>query len=185
LKVKRILSIVIVALIIELLVFNFFNVIHLLDKGLEKNKEYTLEQMEIMNWERSGNDIISGLDPMIIVDDVATVVKEINIECEVNNVIPYIDVFYTNNTYDQFNGELLIHHKQPTNTTATIKINQYVKDLRIDLGDEAGLKLSNIKVIINPTKIDFSLSRVIAMILIYFASIGLFYLQKNPEYKIK
>lgn len=103
---------------------------------------------------------------------------------EVNQAVPYIQVFYTNNENENFNGELIIEYGQPVVGEVEIGINQYVKDLRIDLGDEEGIILDDIKMIINPINFNFSVSRIIAMISIYFLSAGLFYLQKNPDYNI-
>lgn len=181
---KRIIMVLIIVCCIEVFGINFFNTLSLVDISIEKNIEYTLQDVQTVNWDQENEYLISQYDPNLIIGDIDTFIKKIKLDINSNQEIPYIQVFYTNNENENFNGELLVEYSQPVVGEVEMTINQYVKDLRIDLGDEEGMILDDIKVIINPTSFNFSISRVIAMILIYFLFVGLFYLQKNPDYNI-
>lgn len=181
---KRIIMVLIIACCVEVFGINFFNTLSLFDNSVEKNIEYTLQDMQMVNWSQENEHLISQYDPNLIVEDVDVFIKKIKLDISSNQEIPYIQVFYTNNENKNFNGELLVEYGQPVAGEVEITVNQYVKNLRIDLGDEEGIILDNIKVIINPINFNFSISRIIAMILIYLLSAGLFYLQKNPDYNI-
>lgn len=181
-NIKRFLLVIFFACIIEIGVINFTNILNLLGNN-SKNVVYDSNSMEKINWENNDGKLISNLDPNLIIKDVNTNVKKISIQVTSDKEIPYIDVFYTSNGEQVFNGDMLIRDSTPTKSIANINIDKLVKDLRIDLGDEPGLAISDVKVIINPAKIDFSISRVIAMIIIYYSTMGLLSLQKNPYYK--
>lgn len=181
---KRIIMVLIIACCVEVFGINFFNTLSLFDNSVEKNIEYTLQDMQTVNWSQENEHLISQYDPNLIVEDVDVFIKKIKLDISSNQEIPYIQVFYTNNENKNFNGELLVEYGQPVAGEVEITVNQYAKNLRIDLGDEEGIILDNIKVIINPINFNFSISRIIAMILIYLLSAGLFYLQKNPDYNI-
>lgn len=183
-NLKRIIMVLIVACCIEIFGINFFHILNVFDNSVEKNIEYTLQDMQKVNWSQGVPYLISKYDPNLIIENVNVFTKKIKLDISSNQEIPYIQVFYTNNENENFNEKLLVEYEQPVVGEIEISINQYVKDLRIDLGDEEGVILDNINVIINPTDFNFSISRVVAMILIYFLSIGLFYLQKNPEYNV-
>lgn len=183
-KPKKIILALIISCCIELFVINFSNVVNVLDTTTEKNKVFTLDDMSLVNWNEENGYIISENDPNFIIKNVNTDIKKIKISANVNRVIPYIDIFYTNQEEEEYNGDLLIKYSNEIEKNVEIDINQYVKDLRIDLGDEEGMILEDIEVVINPIKVNISISRIIAMFLIYLSFVGLFYLQKNPDYNI-
>lgn len=181
---KRIIGVLFIACCIEVFGINFSNILSLADNSVEKNREYSLQDMQAVNWKQEDGHLISQYDPNLIVEDVDTFIKKMKLKISSNQEIPYIQVFYTNNENENFNGELLVEYGQPVKEEVEISLDQHVNNLRIDLGDEEGMMLDDIKVVINPVNFNFSISRIVAMILIYVLSIGLFYLQKNPDYNI-
>lgn len=78
----------------------------------------------------------------------------------------------------------MIHEDNPKERT-TVEIGDTVRDLRIDLGDDAGTTLHSIKVTINPEEFQFSISVLVAVVIIYFCCKYLFGLQKAPDYGLK
>ena len=55
--------------------------------------------------------------------------------------------------------------------------------LRIDLGEDAEVKLSDIHVVVNPVpRLHVSVSRIVAVVLIYVCGSLLFRIQKMPDY---
>lgn len=181
---KRIIGVLIIACCIEVFGINFSNILSLADNSVEKNREYILKDMQAINWKQEDGHLTSQYDSNLIVEGVDTFIKKIKLEISSNQKVPYIQVFYTNDKNENFNGELLVEYGQPVIKEVEISLDQHVKNLRIDLGDEEGMMLDDIKLVINPVNFNFSISRIIAMILIYVLSIGLFYLQKNPDYNI-
>lgn len=182
---KNFFAVIFIALIIEIFVINFSNILAFLNTDLVKNKEYVVRDLKTFNWEYSGEKLVSDLDPMLIIDNIDTYIKEINISLESNKQISYTNIFYTNSDVKNFNGDAVINYNQPLENDTNIEIYKNVKSLRIDLGDEANLEINNLIIKINPVKINFNISRVIAMILIYYSAIVLSYIQKNPKYEVK
>ena len=183
-NIRRLIFVIFFACIIELGVINFTNIIGLLSNE-NNNIVYDMSSIETNNYDVDDEGIVSKFDPMIIIKDINSNVKKFKIELNSNEEIPYIDIFYTNNDLPVFNEQLIVHYTNPVHNIAYIKLNKYVKDLRVDLGDNAGVRINNIKIIINPYKVDFSISRVIAMIMIYYTANTLLKLQKNPYSKRK
>lgn len=184
-NIKKMLLVIFIAFFIEIGIINFSNVVIFFDNTVNKNISYDINNMKIINWQKDSEKLISNSDPMLVVNNIDTNIKRIKIEVDVDKEIPYIDIFYTNSNNENFNGQKLVHFNKKVKEKTNIEVNQYVKDLRVDLGDDVGLVLRNIKIIINPTELDFSASRIIAIILIYYSTIALLSLQKAPYYKIK
>lgn len=185
-EIKRFLVIILIALIIEIGVINFSNICMLLDDNLIKNKEIMLSNIETINWEKtSENTIVSKLDPMLIIRNINMYVKNIRIIGETTQDIPYIDIFYTNNNIKNFNGNNVIRENEIIKDDIIVEIKKDVNDLRIDLGDAKGTEMNNLKIILNPARLNFNIYRVIAIISIYYLGLFLSYIQKNPNYKSK
>lgn len=187
-KVKYLFSFIFIlflSIIIEFCVFNFINISEILDNSLKKNIAFSLEDAKLSNWEKNNTEYISEFDPMIVYNNIDMYIKKIEIKTSMNKKVPYIDIFYTNKNEPEFNGKMLLKINEVNQDTNVLIVNQYAKDIRIDIGDEAGVSLSDFSIIINPTKINFKLSRVVAIVLIYYMSVGLFSLQKSPDYDIE
>ncbi len=180
------LCVVILSTLIEIIIFNFS---YLNDKFIKKVKTTYCQEDNIsyVNWQESTDtQKVSLVDSMIILNNLNTKISKVKIDVNLNeNVkVPYTDIFYTTQEIGQFNGDLVIHDKNKYDKSIEININKDVKDLRIDLGDQAGLILNDIKIIINPLDFHISISRIVTMIIIYYLSIFLFSLQRNPNYQL-
>ncbi|WP_312502866.1 hypothetical protein [Lacrimispora sp.] len=187
-KVKYIFKFIFVlflAIIIEICVFNFGNISEMMDNSLRKNIVFSLKDAKLSNWENNNTEYISQFDPMIVYNNIDLYIKKIEIKTTMNKKIPYVDFFYTNKNEPEFNGNMLLKINEANQDVNVLIVNQYAKDIRIDLGDEAGVSLSDFSMIINPTKINFKVARVVAIVLIYYMSVGLFSLQKSPDYDIE
>ena len=182
-RIFKIFSVIAIAVLLEFLVFNFSNVFMLLDPNLEKNVSYTLDNMDTINWEKNDETLVSGLDPMLILSGINQEVRSVEISVDADQSIKSSTIFYINNQVKYFSEQGMVIAKGEQGKVSA-PINKYVKDLRIDLVENAGLVLYKITVIINPAKIQISFYRIITIILIYFATIGLFKLQKSPDYQI-
>lgn len=181
--IGKIVALLAVAVLLELLVFNFTELSILMNPSLEKNISYTLVNMEKVNWKKNNESIISNLDPMLILSDINKEVRTVKISVEANEPIESSTIFYTNSQLKYFSEKGMVIAKGGQGVLS-ISLNNFVKDLRIDVTEKAGLVLSNITVVINPVKIQISFSRIIAVILIYLGTVILFNLQKNPDYQI-
>lgn len=183
-NMKLIYKVVIVLLIgvtLELGYFNFDYFREYMDKSTKKNILYTMGQMEIQNWTTTDTGLVSEIDPMLIIRGVDTKVKRIKLEVKTQKPTDYILLFYTNETIPIFNDSDSILY----NVNEVQVIDKYVKDLRIDIGDKAGTKLEHIEVIINPMNFIFSISRIIAILMIYLLGRFLFTIQQSPDYGLK
>ncbi|WP_407306646.1 hypothetical protein [Desulfosporosinus sp. SB140] len=183
-RVKNLLIVLTVALLLEFGVFNFDFISAKVNPNKKYNLTYTMEKMQAVNWTKQDNTLVSRFDPNLIIPSINTMVNKVNITVDADKSISNVVLFYTNNKHINFSAESMITDNETLVTTTTIDLNQQVKDLRIDLGDNPGLVLKKITVIINPIKFNFSISRIIAILLMYLATIGLSALQKGPDYKL-
>lgn len=181
--ISKIIISIILSIIIESVVLNFFNIIEIMDTRLDKNIEYTMDKMEYINWQDEGTNKVSDLDPIIYIKGVNTWVKEIQVNTKLNQRPNYMLLWYTNKEHQEVSEERAISAMNITGKDE-FTINGEVKDIRLDLGNQDGLVLEDIHIIINPVQFDFSIARVIAMILIYWGFIGLFRVQQTPDYKL-
>lgn len=180
---KQGLLVLLLSVIVELLYFNFHSIVLRLDPGLI-SKSYTLSQMEYVNWSRSGDILVSEQDPMLIIHDINCFIETVTIQFNTDKDLESVTVFYTNDENTVFNGNAYFVATGAINSQCGFEVNEHIRDLRIDLGDLKGTVLYDAKVLINDDTIDFSLSRVIAMVLIYFAAVFLFNIQKMPDYNL-
>ena len=183
-KMKNGLIVLAVALLLEFGVFNFGYLLAMVNSNAQNNLTYTMEQMEVVNWIKKDNTLISGLDPNLVIPKINTMVKKVEITVDADKPISNVVLFYTNDQHSNFSAETMILGPKTMATTTTTTLNQQVENLRIDLGDDADLTLKKITVIVNPLKSDFSISRIVAILLMYLATIGLSALQKGPDYKL-
>ena len=144
------------------------------------NMTYELGDFEVTNWQVTETALRSEKDPILVLPNISCNVDRILIETQLTPTIPYLEVFYVNDVHTQY-GEVVIHEDNPKERT-TVEIGDTVKDLRIDLGDDPGTKLDYIKVTVNPEEFQFSISILVAVVIIYFCCKYLFSLQKAPDY---
>lgn len=174
----------VIACIIELLVFNGSAILFSMDRNAEKNRVIEPEQMTWLNWTPLDEAWVTELDPQILISGIDTYVRELEITAELSEEIPFIVVYYKTDDSQEFSDARMTFTDQ-VQTVNRLFIRNPVTELRIDLGDNAGVRLQNLTVVLNPDRFHFSLSRVIAMLLIYVVSVGLFRFQKSPEYHLE
>lgn len=183
-NIIRIVLVVIIALFLELGVFNFQYFVSCFDTSKQYNIIYSLDDMNKINWENSNNKkLVSKVDANLIIEEINTYIDDVFIEYDSSKIIPDIVLFYTDKNNIYFNAENIITISNPQ-SSLRIGVNKTVKDLRIDLSDDEGIILNDIKIIVNPAKLDISISRILAIVLIYFSFISLFTLQRSPKYDL-
>jgi len=180
-EIIKFIAVVAIALLIELLVFNFSQVSMLLNSHLSKNACYSLKDMKQVNWENYNDRIISDPDPMLILSGINNEVRVAEIRLEADEPLKSMTVFYTNSQDELFSDKGMIKANAQQGVFL-VSLNKFVKDLRIDVTENAGLVLHNMTIIINPVKLNISFSRIITVVLIYLSTILLFKLQKSPDY---
>ena len=181
---KNFCFVLLVAIVLEIVFFNYTNIKLMLNQNIEKNISIMQEDIEYYNWERRGNLLVSKTDPILIIPNVNSKIKAIKLDMQLNKPIPYIVVFYTDKENEKFGENTMIIYNKNIQGNMLLPLDAEVNDLRIDLGDDEGVILSELKIIINPVTLNFSIYRVIAMLLIYLLSVLLFKLQRNPDYKL-
>lgn len=188
-KIKWIMHFIFVTIIvicIELFVFNFNFFSFQLNKNIEKNIELTLNEAALVNWIKVNNEYISEPDPMIIYEDINVYVKSIKLYVKTKLAVNDITLFYTHDNVKEFNADnMKVINTSQDNNMYIIKINENIRDLRIDLGDVADTELLEFDLIINPSELNFSIERCIMMICIYYGALGLFSLQKTQNYQLQ
>jgi|GEM_PF-1628029 len=169
------------AFILQLVLWNWSSWSFLLDGSVKKNVVYTLQDFQTQNWTEQDGQLISSHDPMLIRDGINSYIRQVQIELNANSLPPYVQIYYTDDTHPNYDGDAVIM-AQPVFDTMVIDVNDDVQNLRIDLGDEPGTVLQGITVTVNPVKVHFSASIEVAVMLIYLGGSFLFSLQRAPDY---
>lgn len=179
--VKNILICIFVWIVLEVVVFNQHQVRMFLDNKIEKNIEISKDNISLINWKQEENKIISELDPMIVLEDLNMYVDNLEILVDMPKDTVKSTIFYMNVTGEQFSEDKMLTY-EITNGKNILNINQYVSALRIDIGEEEGREIGNFTIVLNSCNIQFSIARMIAIIIIYLSAVGLFKLQGSPNY---
>ena len=181
-QVKKTCVILLVTLCIEVFYFNFGYFYAYLFSDVPHNIQLELGDFEIEHWQKAEDGLVSEFDPILVHDGINIFIEKILIQADLDQEIPYIVFFYTDDFHVAFSEETMIEVSQLINGAVEIPVSQYVKDIRIDLGDSAGIKLTKLAVTINPLHFVFSFVRYIAMLVVCFGFWALTSLQRSPEY---
>ncbi len=173
------------SILFELIYFNYDFVYYILF-NTPKKVIFAKENIELINWVTNiEGDIVSQADPIIYFHELNLTVKNVIIKIDSEHRVPYIDFFYTESVEPDTKEELrFIHFDNGFMKMGVYNINKHVRNFRIDLGNDEGLLLKDITIIFNESIIDFSVSRIVAMNMIYWISSILFIAQKSPKYDL-
>ena len=169
----------ILGLILEFAVFNFsyFN----MKSNFEENITINQEDIQFFNWNVENETYITGLDPMIVLENIDKKVKNIRFDLKLSQEFISSTIFHTTNENEIFGIENMdIIDIQ--NGENFVEFDKFIHSLRLDLGEYEGLELKGINIIINYNRLNISISRIIAVILIFLSGKMLFSLQDNPDY---
>lgn len=184
-EIIKIVLVILSGLFLEVFIFNFTYIKSRLDTSKEYNIEYSPDDMVKTHWLDTSETMISDADPQLILESVETFVDQISISFTANKPIDNVLLFYTNQKVKEINGELLIVNSEVGKEERLFTIRDYIGVLRIDPGEDAGVKFQNFKIIINPVNFNLSLSRVVAILLLYLLARALFTLQNPPDYGLE
>lgn len=181
----RFFQVLLVAVAIELICFQGMNLLHLMDKSYAANEVLTLENFATANWEQLADGTLrSRVDPILVIAGLNHQVDQVEIHMVTSKRIEYVEAFYINEKYPAY-GEKILRGEVDDMGQTTLDVHDMVKDLRLDLGDEAGVILKELEVCLNPVFIRLSLSRITAIEIIYWSSVFLFSLQRSPNYHLR
>lgn len=178
-------KICLLAIALECFVFNFSFIKSLVNASKIYNVEYHLENMSMIHWTQMADGFYSDEDPQLIIENVDTKVDSINIQYHIEGHISQITLYYTNTENQSFDAGFGVQADSVLQDNTNIKVDGYVKDLRVDLGEEPNLLLNDVTVVINPVTFCFSWSRFIAVLMIYLSAKGLFHLQSPLDFSLE
>jgi len=139
-------------------------------------------ELWFVNWEQADNRYISLSDSQIIWLDTDRHVRSFRVEYYPPSQASGIEFFYTNDLNPFFSAETLVSVPEIAEGSFTVITNMHMNDLRVDLVEEAGFVLERVSITLNPADLDFSVSRIVAVIIIYLGIKLLFGIQKIPAY---
>lgn len=176
--------VILISIFLECCVFNYKYILSILDSSKEYNINFREDEILKINWKEKNGIWLSESDPQLIIESVDKYVDEVLISYSIDPPIDNILLFYTNNEIKEINGELLILAPEVGREKTSIKVKDYIGILRIDLGEEAKTQLRKIEITLNPANFQFSISRVVACLLIYLITKVLFIIQKIPDFEL-
>lgn len=186
-KIIKYSTVLLVAIIIELAFFDFADISNIISNNKMQIHDKTLfiADAQLINWDVGEEIYISKNDPIILFEGINNKINNFKIKVDSKQKLENITVFYTKNKSGLAGEPYQLSPVKLINNEGNIKIDDYIYSLRIDLSENEGLKIGDFSIILNPTKLDFSISRVVAMLVIYFSTGALFRLHKSPEYGIE
>ena len=180
--IKQCVVVLLISVALEFLYFNFSATLSLL-RGDTAGPVYEISDMEILNWDKDGEAYVTGIDPMFIMENVDTCVEDIDIHVSAPQSFQNVQLFYTESEDEVFTGEKSIILQENSLNVIHAALNRNICDLRIDLSEEQGLLLNDIRVEINPVDtIHFSWAHIVAVLIAYLLLAGLNQFQKGPDY---
>lgn len=180
-KLKMIVLPIVAALVIEICYFNFRPLVNAI-QGID-SITYTSDDLEFVNWSETEAGRLSLPDPMIIRENISTMVDSFRIHIDADPQPTSYTVFYTEGPNEVFNAEKMIVLTDMTGDD-TIKLGGRVTAIRVDPGDEAGVLLKDVSFYLNEVPWDISLSRLIAIPVIIWGIALLMKLQESPIYDV-
>lgn len=180
-RICEIIATILIAIIIEILFFNFSAVKTIITKP--ESTLLNMNQLKFMNWDTANQGLVSCTDPMIYADGVDINAITFTIKMNINPLPESLTVFYTTDPVENFSAEKMIS-VSPVTGENTIQLNDYISAIRVDPGEDAGLLLSDVSFAFNEIDWNISMARIIAILVIYWGTKFLMYLQKTPDYGI-
>lgn len=172
-----------IGILLELFVFNSGYFLSLLDYESDVIV-LPQEQFTAVNWDVHGELLISETDPQLILEGVNRYVQKITIYCDVQPSAEGITVFYTNGE-NPVACEKTMRTARLVDGRASMTIRDTIGGLRVDVGESAGAEMYSFQVVLNERYFHFSISHVIAVILIALLGTFLFNIQKMPDYHLE
>ena len=114
----------------------------------------------------------------------------LNLPCERMRLYYAIAVFPTEPNLD----DITLYYQRDDGSLKAVKgdieknrvyfsVNKLVEsELRLEIDERAKAEINNLLIIVNPTTLDFSVSRIVAVVLIYVCGSLLFRIQRMPDY---
>lgn len=152
-----------------------------LDTKIEVDME---TQVEYINWLREGSVFITQADPMLILNSVNKKIDNISISYQTDQPVNQIIVFYTLTDGEIFSTENMVLKENPNLEKQVININKNVCGIRIDIGEEAGRKFTDLQITLNEPEFDIRMSRIVTILAIYYTATFLLSLQRPRVYDI-
>ena len=174
----------VIGILLELFVFGFGSLRLLMDTSVEE-RVLSIHDFETVNWTETEGTLTARPDPMLVMDGLNDKVRTVTIYYRSEPQPDRITLFYTNSQYPEICQETVRTASPTPRQRAVFKVNDTVQGLRIDVGEVAGLQLSDLRVVFNEKHFDFSVSRVVAMVLIWIVGSFLFSIQRMPDYHLE
>lgn len=168
-----------VAILLEIAVFNFNVWQSRFASDQLKPTEYTVEDLTFVNWRLDGDGYVSDADPQLFVPTSSMRINSVSVEILSEPEMTECMLYFSNP-----DGTVIAQENTDIRGSTTFRIGKNVgPTLRIDPGEKAGLRLSDVRIIVNPTPhLHISISRIIAVVLIYVCGSLLFRIQRMPDY---
>lgn len=177
---KKIVAPILIAVMIEVVFFNFVPLINLF-KGVKPIK-FSANDLSFINWTETDAGLVSQPDPMIILENLSLAADTFTIYLTAQPQPSSYTVFYTEGA-ETFSADNMIVTSNMTGDD-TLPLGRRISAIRVDPGEEAGLVLQDVTFVFNDPSWDVSLSRIVAMLIIWWGTKFLMSLQKAPDYGV-
>ena len=179
---KKVIIISLIAVLLEVFYFNFSALQLMLGEHEGKNLVFHENDFSFVDWEKQGDTFIStSVDPQVLIGLDGMRINSVLLHAD---TIPQTDSyqFY----YTDEHGEVaVVNGSRSESGLIMFHVNDWSANwIRIDIGDAPGIQLKGVTVTVNPVQWDISLSRIVAIILIYLLGSLLFRIQSMPDYGI-
>ena len=178
----KIVAVTLAAVLLEVLYFNFQPLAMSISKNIEKNLIYSMDDLSFVNWEKNSDGSYTSLeDPQVLIPTPQMKIELVEVNFRTEPSVVHSELFYTD-----ANGTLQVcQNLSNQEDSFRCKIGETAQGtIRLDIGETSGVTLSELIVVVNPVQFDISVSRIVAVLLIYVFGSLLFRIQKMPDYHI-
>ena len=178
---KKTVLVVLFAVVLEFGYFNFSSWRIRLDPNIEKDITLSLQDGYPVNWEEKDGVLYGLEDPQVIFELPAMQIQTVELHLNDADGVEACLFYYTDadGVVQAVSGE----EKQKSLYHFIVKDNS-AGAVRFDTESTKQMKLKGFEMVINPTEWDISISRIVAVILIYLVGALLFQTQKMPDYEV-
>lgn len=181
-KIFHFIRVLFVCILIEVVAFNLTewgDIFANYSQGLQKEM-LTLKDAMMINWQQEETTFVSMEDPVIVFSGIDKMVNMLELKIiGQNEVNEPITIFVT---FQAGQEPQILFTDLPAQNKLRCFIGAYIQDLRIDIGECAGIQIEDCEVTLNQHRVNFSISRVVAMMLIYYITQLLFLFHRGPDY---
>lgn len=175
---KKIVLPILISVLIEVLVFNFAPLLSMIKN--EEPVEFTADELTFVNWEESNNGRLSQTDASIFIENISVNADTLTVHMTAHPQPGSYKLFLAKGG-EYFSAENMLVTSNMTGDDS-FQLERNISAVCVNLGENVGVELEDISFVFSNSSVEVSLSRIVAMLVIWWGTKFLMSMQKAPDY---